>query len=85
MTVCYTNSSVASFISQVRLGRETLPPSAVVVFDDATDLTSTSPVCTTEDAGGVTVDGAITLSLRMNYTSTADTVSIGAVGLLLGP
>ena len=85
VTVCYTNSSDASFISQVRLGKETLPSSAVVVFDEPTDLTSTSPVCTTEDTGGVTVDGAITLSLRMNYTSTAETVSIGAVGLLLGP
>ena len=85
VTVCYTNSSDASFISQVRLGKETLPPSALVVFDDATDLTSTSPVCTTEDAGGITVDGAITLALRMNYTSPDDTVSIGAVGLLLGP
>jgi hypothetical protein len=85
VTVCYVDSSASSFISQVRLGKETLPASALVVLDDPTDLTSTAPVCASSNAGGITVDGALTLELRMDFASTADTVSIGAVGIELGP
>ncbi len=85
MTVCYLDSSASSFVSQVRLSKETLPSSALVVFDDPTDLTSTASVCASSNAGGITIDGAFTLGLRMDFASTVDTVSIGAVGIELGP
>ncbi len=85
VTVCYLDSSASSFVSQVRLSKETLPSSALVVFDDPTDLTSTASVCASSNAGGITIDGAFTLGLRMDFASTADTVSLGAVGIELGP
>jgi len=84
VTVCYSDASAASFISQVRLAKETVPPSSLVVLDDPTDLTSTAPVCASTPLTSISVDGAFTLSLRMNFASTSDTVSIGAVGIKLG-
>jgi hypothetical protein len=82
--VCYQLSNARSFISQVRLTKETLPPSAVVQHDDPTDLTSTIPALYESAVGNVATDGAITLELRLNFTNTADKVSIGAIGIVLG-
>ena len=45
VTVCYHLSDSGSFISQVRLSEETTPPSATVMHDDGTDLTSTDSEC----------------------------------------
>ncbi|MBZ0298124.1 MAG: collagen-like protein [Anaerolineae bacterium] len=82
--VCYDLSSANSFISQVRLSEETLPPSALVKHDDPTDLTSTDPVCAESVVNNYQPNGAVTLSLRLNFASTADRIDIGAIGLVLG-
>lgn len=85
VTVCYSVEDETSFISQVRLSKETVPPTALVVHDDGTDLTSTTPTCATSAiGGGLTVDAAFTLSLRLDFASTDHEIDIGAVGLLLG-
>lgn len=82
--VCYQLSDAGSFISQVRLTEMKEPPSAVVRHDDPTDLTSTEPTCYESDVSGLQPEGAITLSLRLNFGSTADTITLGAIGVQLG-
>jgi hypothetical protein len=84
ITVCYALTSEASFISQVRLAEETVPPTAAIRHDDGTDLTSTTPTCAESEVAGVDPAGAITLSLRLNFASTTDAIDIGAIALTLG-
>ncbi len=38
ITLCYSVDNARSFVSQIRLIRETVPPNATVVHDDGTDL-----------------------------------------------
>ena len=78
ITICYELSNAASFISQIRLSEENEPPTATIIHDDGTDLVSTDGVCT-ESVSNVEVGGAITLGLRLNFASTSDTISIGAI------
>jgi hypothetical protein len=82
--VCYDLSSASSYISQVRLAEETVPPSAIVKHDDGTDLTSTDPVCVESAVTNYQPAGSVTLSLRLNFANTNDHVDIGAIGLVLG-
>jgi hypothetical protein len=82
--VCYQLTSSLSFISQVRLSEETLPPSALVVHDDGTDLTSTSATMYESIVGNLGINGALTLSLRLNFGDTNARIKIGALGIVLG-
>jgi hypothetical protein len=82
--VCYDLSDASSFISQVRLAEETVPPSATVQHDDGTDLTSPDPVCIESAVGSYHPAGAVTLSLRLNFANTAHRIDIGAIGLVVG-
>jgi hypothetical protein len=84
ITVCYGLSSTNSYISQVRLAEETIPPSAFVRHDDGTDLRSTDPVCVDSAVNDLTPAGALTLTLRLSFASTTDRIDIGAIGLRLG-
>ncbi len=84
VTLCYDLSNASSFISQVRLSEETLPRSGVVRHDDGTDRTSVVSVCVESPVGNLQPDGAMTLSLRLNFASTAHHIDIGAVGIKLG-
>jgi len=84
ITVCYELSHASSYISQVRLVQESVPPSALIVHDDPTDLTSTDPVCVESAVNNHQPQGAMTLSLRLNYADTAHHIDIGAIGLVLG-
>lgn len=83
--VCYELSSSSSFISQVRLTTMKTPDAAAVLFDDGTDLTDVGPACYTTSTGSKTVGGTITLSLQLNFASTADWIDIGAVGIVVSP
>ena len=84
VTLCYDLSNASSFISQVRLTEETVPPAAAIRHDDATDRTSTAPVCVESQVGNLQPAGAMTLALRLNFANTAHNIDIGAVGLTLG-
>jgi hypothetical protein len=84
VTVCYDLSDSGSFISQVRLSEETTPPTATVMHDDGTDLTSTSAECVESVVSDYQPGGAVTLSLRLNFGDTADRIDIGAIGLMVG-
>jgi hypothetical protein len=84
ITVCYDLSSADSFISQIRLSEEKEPPTATVMHDDGTDLTSTDPVCVESAVDNYQPDGAVTLSLRLNFANTGDRIFIGAIGLTAG-
>ena len=83
--VCHESSNPRSFITQVRLSQFQNPPSSAIVrLDDATDLTNEGPICS--DSQSVTVDpadGAVFLSLRLNFGNTADRIVIRALGLYL--
>ncbi len=82
--VCYDLSSASSFISQVRLSEETVPTAVVIRHDDTTDLTSTVPVCAESAVDSYQPAGALTLSLRLNFANTTDTIDISAIGLRMG-
>ncbi len=82
--VCYkveTTSPGSTYISQVRLTKMTTPDVALVVHDDPTNLTATSPTCYTSPAN-VNVEGTITLELKMVFGSTSDIIRIGGIELL---
>lgn len=90
--MCYELSvNATSFISQIRLAQLQNPPgTAVVELDDGTDLTNPGPVCV--DSAGPLVsgsinpaDGALRLSLRVNFGNTADAIVLRGVGLKLIP
>jgi hypothetical protein len=82
--VCYELTSAASFITQIRLAQVDDPPAvALVMLDDATDQTGTGPVCVDSSATAVDPDlGAVLLSLRLNFGSTADKIVVRGVALL---
>ena len=80
--VCYAiKTESETYISRVRLTQMTTPDSALVVHDDGTNLTSTSPTCYTSPAK-VEVEGTITLALKMVFGSTSDVILIGGIALL---
>ena len=85
--VCYELSNKRSFISQIRLAQVQTPPqNAVVMLDDATDLTNPGPICV--DSATTTVDpsaGEVLISLRVNFGNTADRIAVRALGLHLTP
>ena len=83
VVVCYQILGAASsYISQVRLTEMTMPNTAFVKHDDATNLTSTSPVCYKSTATGFRVRGTITLELKMVIGSQGDKILVGGISLL---
>ena len=87
--VCYESSSSASFISQIRLAQLQDPPStAIVMLDDAKDLTNPGPICVDSADAVPPVDptsGAIRLNLRVNFGATTDKIVVRGLGLHLVP
>ncbi len=84
--VCYELSAGStSFISQIRLAQLQDPPSsALVLLDDATDLTSIGPVCVNSAATNIDPSlGAVRLNLRVNFGNTADKIVVRGLGLHL--
>jgi len=85
--VCYELSNARSFISQIRLAQVQDPPStALVLLDDATDLTNAGPICV--DSAGLTpgIDpsaGGLRLSLRVKFGDVTDIIVLRAVALYL--
>jgi len=78
--VCYQVSSSASYISQIRVTRMTQVLSTLVIHDDASDLTSTTPTCFVSSfSGPEQTNGAMQLALRLNVADTSDSFLIGAV------
>jgi hypothetical protein len=91
--VCYESTSAASFITQVRLCQLKSPPdSCVVQLDDGTDLTDPGPVCVnsaTPFDGAIDpnpedpdIEGALRLSLRVNFGDLGDTICLRGIGLI---
>lgn len=85
--VCYQSSAASSFISQIRLAQVQDPPAtALVLLDDGTDLTAPGPVCIDSAAPAEPVhpaDGAVLLSLRVNFGDIADKIVVRGVALHL--
>lgn len=81
--VYYQISDSLSYITRVRLTRMTTPDAAYIIHDDGTDLTSTVPTYYSSYVGGQSVNGAITLSLRLNYSDTHDFIIIGAIAIVV--
>ncbi|TAL11556.1 MAG: hypothetical protein EPO03_00020 [Porticoccaceae bacterium] len=85
--VCYELSNASSFISQIRLAQVQDPPAtAMVLLDDAANLTDPGPVCA--DSAILTTpahpaDGALLLSLRVNFGDVADKIVVRGVALHL--
>ncbi|UCH72625.1 MAG: hypothetical protein JSU82_09515 [Rhodospirillales bacterium] len=81
--VCYqivAEKPGTTYISQVRLTRTTTPDVALVIHDDPTDLTSTTPTCHLSKSGA-DVAGTTTLALRMVFGSKSDLIRIGGIEL----
>jgi hypothetical protein len=85
--VGYELSSANSYISQIRLDQVEDPPgTAAVLLDDGTAQTNPGPIhvdssSTRIDPG----DGALLLSLRVNFGDTADRIVVRSLGLHLMP
>jgi hypothetical protein len=96
--VCYfvhETSANETFISQIRLSQLGDPPDiALVVLDDGTDLTDAGPTCVNSaetfidpnpdgPVGGFDLEGALRLTLNVNFGNTSDTICLRGVGLIL--
>ena len=81
VSVCYSVSSKttgATYISQTRLTQMTTPDKALVVLDDPTNRTAMGPACYTVPAS-VSVEGTITLELKVVFGSANDKIRIGGI------
>jgi hypothetical protein len=58
------------------------PNSALVVHDDPTNLTSTSPTQYTSPASGFAVHGTITLELKIVIGERGGEILVGSLALL---
>lgn len=85
VTVCYKLSSAASFITQLQLNELTQPPVATAKHDDGTNLTITGGQCYESGPVSLQPTGALNLVLRFDFANTTDIISIGAIGLTVGP
>jgi hypothetical protein len=85
--VCYELTSSSSFITQIRLAQVQNPPSqALINLEDPTDLTAVGPVCVNSAETALNPqDGAVLLSFKVNFGSTADKIVIRGVALQLAP
>jgi len=85
--VCYELTSTNSFIDQIRLAQVQDPPAvALVELDDATHLSQTGPVCLDSQSTLIQPElGAVLLSLRVNFGSTADLIAIRGLALIVRP
>jgi hypothetical protein len=88
--LCYELSDPSgSFIDQIRLAQIQNPPSsAVVLLDDATTQNATGPTCVNSALASPPIRsnrGSVLLSLRVNFSNTADLIAVRAVGLLVNP
>jgi len=90
--VCYQVNAAAdadTFISQIRLCQLQDPSSSCsVLLDDATDQLDDGPVCVNSsptfiDPDPPDAEGSLLLSLRVKFGSTADTICVRGVGLIL--
>lgn len=83
--VGYELTDARSHISQIRLAQVQDPPkTAAVLLDDATNHLDVGPIYV--NSTGTTInpsDGALLLSLRVNFGDTGDRIAIRAVGLHL--
>ena len=90
--VCYELSDPGpsgSFIDQIRLAQIQDPPaSALVLLDDGTAQNASGPTCVNSALASPPIrakDGSVLLSLRVNFSNTADLIAVRAVGLLVNP
>jgi len=85
VVVCYQiiGSPKGTYISQTRLTEMTTPNTALVVHDDPTNLLSPTPVrYTSVTKGPLTLNGAITLALKMVVAKKTDKILVGDISLL---
>jgi len=90
--LCYELSDPGpsgSFVDQIRLAQIQDPPAtALVLLDDATAQNASGPTCVNSALVSPPIrakDGSILLSLRVNFSNTADLIAVRAVGLLVNP
>jgi len=88
--VCYELSSSLSYISQIRIGQLQDPPdTALMMLDDGTDLVDVGPICVNSAepfSGPINpAEGALRLSLRVNFGDINDSIVVRGVGLLIVP
>jgi len=76
-----TPVSGRTYISQVRLTKMTTPDVAVVIHDDGTKLTATTPTCYKSQTRIKKVQGTITLRLKMVFGDISDAILIGGIQL----
>jgi hypothetical protein len=83
--VGYELTSSNTHITQIRLAQVQDPPdSATVLLDDATAQTNPGPIHVDSSSARIDPrDGALLLSLRVNFDDTADRIVVRSVGLHL--
>lgn len=83
--VGYELTSSNTYISQIRLAQVEDPPgNAAVLLDDATAQTDVGPVHVDSSPARIDpADGALLLSLRVNFGDTSDRIVVRSLGLHL--
>lgn len=82
LRICYKINTAApgtTYISTVRLTQVTDPTGGLVLLEEHTGLTSTTDTCYDVPMKTKKVKGAITLSLKMVFGSTQDSIWIGMI------
>ena len=62
-----------------------MPDYLFLMHDDAADLKSTAGACYESLVNSLQARGALTLALRLNFTDLTDSISLGAIGLVVEP
>ncbi len=86
--VCYELKDTRSFISQIQLAQLQDPPGAALgVLDDPTDQKAVGPICVDSVPADQfnPANGALRLSLRVNFGDITDAIVLRGIGLYLVP
>jgi hypothetical protein len=79
--LCYRLYDSTSYISAIRLTQMTMTEGSLIIWDDGTDLTDVGPTCYTSMESPESVEGTITLALRLNSAEPFVFYIIGGIGV----
>jgi hypothetical protein len=77
--ICYRVPDEGTIVRQVRVVEELNPPQALVLHDEAVDLTGSTADCYHSPVPAYTPEAVVSLWLRLEFARTADVIMIDSV------
>jgi hypothetical protein len=77
--ICYQAPDEGTIVRQVRIVEELNPPQALVLHDEAVDLTGSTADCYHSPVPAYTRDAVVSLWLRLEFARTTDVIMIDSV------